>query len=598
MPVCASKTKPKKSTRPIPSSTSFASLLLTLLTATAFLFFSSLTLSLETFAKDKCADISNSSDRLSCYEKLESETRAKLDSTRSKISSTQDTISQLSGQLSVTQSELNQVQQNINEILAEIKNIEENLKDRQEKLSDKIDLRNKIIRTYSKKSSFTDLSIWLSEGFSTAAFLEAFNKAANTETLKIIGALNSEIKGFEQDKKENEGIKADLQKTQNQLASLKNDLANKKTTAEDQVGDLEEQSSEYEKTLEGLQDKILSLKDSDENGSVGNYAPPSAKTPDPPFSGRAFAAFSYGAYTHYNGMSQYGAKGRADDGDSYKEILKFYYKVDLTEVKKDEDSKISVQGYGEMTYQKYLYGIAEMPSDWDIEALKAQAIAARTYAYRSSKPICTSQSCQVFLKSKSDKPPSKWKQAVDDTSGKILKDPKTSQYSSTTGGYINNIGWDVDGDWPGDAYEKKAGSPWFYKAWYTKSYNDTSSCGHAHPWLTEKEMADILNAYVVWSKGSSKDKSHITPVTTSCWGGDPYSLDKMKETADKYGDSYSKVTSVKTVISNGGYTSEVKFETDQGSVSINGANLKTVYNLRAPGYISIKSKLYDFEKRN
>jgi peptidoglycan hydrolase-like amidase/uncharacterized coiled-coil protein SlyX len=550
-------------------------------------------------AKDKCADISDSGDRLDCYEKLETETRQKLDSTRAKISSTQNTISQLSGQLSVTQKELDDVQKSISEILQEIENIETNLKDRQAKLSNKIDLRNKLIRSYSKKNSISDLGMWISGGFSSAAFVDAFNRAVNTETLKIIGALNSEIKGFESDKKENEDIKTDLQKTQNQLASLKNDLANKKSSALNQAQQLEEQSSEYEKTLEGLQDKILALKSSDENGSVGDYEPPESKTPNPPFSGRAFAAFSYGAYTHYNGMSQYGAKGRADSGQKYKEILKFYYKVDITDAsKKDKDAKISVQGYGEMSYQKYLYGIAEMPSDWNSEALKAQAIAARTYAYRSNKPICTTQSCQVFLKSKSDNPPSKWKQAVDDTSGKILKDPKTSQYSSTTGGYINNVGWDIKGDWPDDAYEKKAKSPWFYKAWYTKSYNDPSSCGHAHPWLTEEEMADILNSYVVWSKGSSKDKSHITPVTKSCWGGDPYSLDKMAETADKYGESYSKVTSVKAVVSNGGYTSEVKFETDQGSVTVNGGSFKTVFNLRSPGYISIKSRLFDLEKKN
>jgi peptidoglycan hydrolase-like amidase/peptidoglycan hydrolase CwlO-like protein len=554
---------------------------------------------IKTHAKDSCAGISDEGSRLECYEKLEAETRAKLDSTRSKISSTQNTVSQLSGQLSVTQKELDDVQKSINEILAEINNIDVNLKDRYDKLANKINLRNKIIRSYSKKTSLSDLNIWLSGGFSSEAFMLAFNKAANTETLKIIGLLNSEIKGFEKDKADNEVAKTDLQKTQTQLASLKNDLANKKTSAENQVGQLEEQSSEYEKTLEGLQDKILSLKSSDENGSVGDYAPPSAKTPDPPFSGRAFAAFSYGAYTHYNGMSQYGAEGRADAGQGYEAILKFYYKVGLSDASaKDNKAKISVQGYGEMTYQKYLYGIAEMPSDWNINALKAQAIAARTYAYRSNKPICTSQSCQVFLKSKSDNPPAKWKQAVDETSGKILKDPKTSQYSSTTGGYINNVGWDAKGDWPGDAYEKKAGSPWFYKAWYTKSYNDTSSCGHAHPWLTEEEMADILNSYVVWSKGSSKDKSHITPVTKSCWGGDPYTLDKMAETADKYGDSYSSVSSVKVTISNAGYTSEVRFETDRGSVSINGADFKTVYNLRAPGYISIKSRLFDLEKRN
>jgi len=550
-------------------------------------------------AKDNCAGISDESDRLECYEKVEADTRAKLDATRNKIASTQNTISQLSGQLSVTQSELDGVQKNINDILAQIAEIESNLKDRQEKLANKINLRNKIIRTYSKKNVVSDLNIWLSGGFSSAAFVEAFNKAANNETLKVIGALNSEIKGFETDKKENEKAKSDLQKTQNQLATLKNDLANKKNSAEDQAEELEEKSSEYEKTLEELQDKILSLKDSDENGSVGDYESPSSKTPDPPFSGTAFAAFSYGAYTHYNGMSQYGAQGRAEDGQDYDEILKFYYKVGLEKKGSnwDKDNKIKVSGYGEMSYQKYLWGIAEMPSDWDIEALKAQAIAARTYAYKSNKPICTSQSCQVFLKSKSDNPPSKWKDAVNATSGQMLKNSSTSQYSSTTGGYINNIGWDIDGKWPGDAYEKKAGSPWFYKAWYTKSYNDSSSCGHAHPWLTKDEMADILNSYVVWSKGSSKDKSHITPITKSCWGGDPYSLDKMADVADKYGTSYSSVSSVDVEISNGA-TTKVKFNTDKGSVSINGSDFKTVFNLRAPGYISIKSRLFDLEKRN
>jgi len=35
---------------------------------------------------------------------------------------------------------------------------------------------------------------------------------------------------------------------------------------------------------------------------------------------------------------------------------------------------------GDMTMQQYLYGLAEVPSDWPAEALKAQAVAARSYA--------------------------------------------------------------------------------------------------------------------------------------------------------------------------------------------------------------------------
>lgn len=559
------------------------------------------------FAKDKCKDISDDSDKVKCYEEMEAQLQSKLTDTKNRIEGTLGKITQLSSQLGVTTQQLNDVQSDIDDIKKELEIINTNLQDRHTKLADKINLRNKIIRSYSKKNSANYMEMFLTKegslnfnGFQWISFLEAYNRAANNEVIKLIGALNSEIRGFESDKTESEKMKTDLENAQNKLIALKNDLNNKKATAQSEVNNLEEQKSDYEKELEGLQDKILSLKSSDENGSVGDYEPPEASTPSPKFK-PAFAVFSYGAYTHYNGMSQYGAKGRAEAKQSYSDILKFYYKSG-TSKKSGFPSSISVQGYGNLDFQYYLYGIAEMPTNWPIEALKAQAIAARTYAYKSNKPICTSQSCQVFSKSKADQVKAgkypNWKKAVDDTKGEILSNSTTAQYSSTTGGYINNIGWDIKGKWPGDAYEKKAGSPWFYKAWYTKSYADTSNCGRSGPWLTEEEMADILNAWVVWSKGSSKDKSRISPTTKSCWGGNPYSIDEMAKVADKYGTSYEKVTSVDATISNGGYTSSIKFGTDKGSVTVDGSVFKTVFNLRAPGYISVKSRLFDLEKRD
>jgi hypothetical protein len=226
-------------------------------------------------------------------------------------------------------------------------------------------------------------------------------------------------------------------------------------------------------------------------------------------------------------------------------------------------------------------------------------VAARTYALRSNKPICTTQSCQVFNKSKADSINNYplWKKAVDDTENEVLNNPQNAQYSSTTGGYINNIGWDKtsSGKWPGDAYEKKAGSPWFYKAWYTKSYADNSNCGRSSPWLSSKEMADILNTWVVWRKGGSGDRDNLSPVTTSCWGGSPYSIDKMASRADDLGEKYTSVSGVDVDISNNGYTSKVKLTTNRGTVSIDGETFKTVFNLRAPGYISIKSRLFDVD---
>ena len=62
---------------------------------------------------------------------------------------------------------------------------------------------------------------------------------------------------------------------------------------------------------------------------------------------------------------------------------------------------ISVQGVGTISFEdQYLQGIYEMPGTWNIEALKAQTIAARTFAIKytgnGSKTICTTEACQVF----------------------------------------------------------------------------------------------------------------------------------------------------------------------------------------------------------
>jgi len=526
----------------------------------------------------------------------------KLQSTRDKISDTQKKISDLSSQLNVTQAQLNEIQSNIDDIRGELDVINQNLIDRKTKLGDKVALRNLVLRDYAKRAFLSELELFFAaaagevSGFQASTMSQALSKFISSDSLKIMDILNLEITSFEKDKKDAESAKTELESAQQNLISLKNNLAGEKKEHESNVGELQEQEESLQKELDSLQKQILSLKSSIDGGTVGDYEQPDAKLPDPPFS-PAFAAFSYGAYSHYNGMSQYGAKGRADAGQKYQDILNFYYKSGVTK-QSGFPTKISVQGYGELDFQYYLYGLAEMPTTWNIEALKAQAIAGRTYAYKHGKPICTTQSCQVFSKSKADKVKSgeygNWKKAVDDTKDMILSGGSTSQYSSTTGGYINNVGWDIKGKWPNDAYEKKAGSPWFYKSWYTKSYADGNTCGHNHPWLSEREMADILNAWVLWKKG---DKGHISPTTTSCWGGKPYSLDEMAARADKYGEKYTNVNNVDVDISNSGYTSTVHFQTNRGTVSINGTDFKEVFNLRAPGFVAIRSRLYDFEMR-
>jgi len=555
-------------------------------------------------AETKCLDKDYYADHTDECDKLLNTTSEKLQKARDQQSTINSQIKDYLSKLSVTDTQLTELKNNIQKVQDQLTEIENNLNDRKGSLEEKTQIRNKLVRSFyqtGRPSLVEVLFASSTTGSSTQSFvmLDIFEDRLATDAAKSIISLNIEITNFEKDKKEADELRTDLEASQRQLLTLKADIDAKKLAAQSQYKDLEEKSQSYEETiakLSALQAQVLAEKSGNDSGSVGDYEPPKAELPSPKFS-PAYVAISYGAYTHYKGMSQYGAKGRAQDGQDYKAILKFYYGTGVKTVNMPD---ISVSGVGKMKMQSYLYGIAEMPSTWPSDALKAQAIAARSYAYRYAKAgttICTTQACQVFLSSKAKSPPSAWKKAVDDTKGVILDGSVTAYYSSTTGGYIENIGWDAKGGWPNGAYEKRANSPWFYKAWYTKSYNDGSTCGRSDPYLTQKEMADILNALMVWDKGNSSDRNRVSPVTTNCWGGSPYSLDDMKDHADKLGTAYSSVTSVDVVIGNNGRTTQVKFGTDKGTVTVDGEKFRTVFNLRAPGYISIKDRLYELVKK-
>ena len=101
--------------------------------------------------------------------------------------------------------------------------------------------------------------------------------------------------------------------------------------------------------------------------------------------------------------------------------------------------------------ERYLLGLAEVPPDWPAEALKAQAIAARTYALNTlDRPsagaaatygfdICASIECQVFsgaeVLQQSDG--QRWADAVRTTAGEaILYEgrPILARYHSVSGG--------------------------------------------------------------------------------------------------------------------------------------------------------------------
>lgn len=126
--------------------------------------------------------------------------------------------------------------------------------------------------------------------------------------------------------------------------------------------------------------------------------------------------------------------------------------------------RVNVLGNGitainELPLEEYLYGVVarEMSGGWPLEALRAQAVIARTYAARNlSKHItegynlCGGTNCQAY--GGYDREAEACTRAVKDTSGQVVVDKQgqlaITLYHSNSGGYtennVNVFGADLD----------------------------------------------------------------------------------------------------------------------------------------------------------
>src|SRR6056300_343441 len=142
--------------------------------------------------------------------------------------------------------------------------------------------------------------------------------------------------------------------------------------------------------------------------------------------------------------------------------------------------------------EKYLYGLAEMPSNWNVKALEAQALVGRSYAVyqylkqnipsektnldaglsSSQKSYCwchigSTASSQYYYGYLKEIAGPNWVQAVNNTAGKVITyDGGYTQssviqafYSSSTGGKTNDnvVGFGSATPWP---YLKTVDDPW------------------------------------------------------------------------------------------------------------------------------------------
>lgn len=271
---------------------------------------------------------------------------------------------------------------------------------------------------------------------------------------------------------------------------------------------------------------------------------------------------------------------------------------------------------------EYVKRVYEVPASWtenDSAALKAQAIAIRSYALAYTNngqgSICTTQQCQVFKPDPKTDNNNAWINAVDSTAGLTMVQggsPIKAFFSSTHGGYAFNTG-DLSGwsttsytkrmvdtttgsnssfsDLKNNAYDKE--SPWFYCDWGGRSaYGGTA-------WLKPEEVADIVNVLLLAKADGEAQKHLVQTDKTNPDGVDTWDAGRVKsELASRGISSYATISNISISADFGvGRTTGVTVSGDGKTDTFGGDEFKTFFNLRAPVNIQIVGPLFNVERK-
>lgn len=484
---------------------------------------------------------------------------------------------------------------------------------------------NRAIRDYYIKSYYNS-PIWVffsSSSVTDITQILAYQKAATNQDKAIITNIAITIQDLQTKKKSLENEKRQLSSLQlslnEQSAKLDKIVTGAKAYQTDLSGQIAQLTAQQQQIVAQKLGSLNIPRSAGSGGSCSSDIKPFKSSGFSP----AFGLFTYGVPNRI-GLNQYGAFGRAKDGKLVEDILLAYY--NNYELKKDysQDITINVEGGPSLKIDEYLKHLGEMPESWGnqggFEALKAQAVAARSYALaytnNGSGSICGTDHCQVFLANEKG---GRWNEAVEATKGWVMVqggNPIKSWFSSTHGGYIHSsgdIGWNETSftknakdtssdsinnfeDLKNNAYDKE--SPWFYCDWGSRpEYNKTA-------WLKSSEIADIVNVILLVRKNSSNacfvyqtDKAPPAPDSSKgCPTTDNWSADKVRQELGS--GAFSNISSISISADFGsGKTTTVTVNGDAGSQSFPGNEFKNYFNVRASANIQIVGPLYNVEQR-
>lgn len=474
---------------------------------------------------------------------------------------------------------------------------------------------NATIRDYYIKSYYNSPLLLLLSTNSVSQFTQilGYQKAQADRDKAIITTIAVAIKGLQDNQKQ-------LQIQEGNLTSLKTNLDAQSA----QLDKIVSGAKSYQTTLStqlaslnSIQQNILSSRLSGLNiplfaSATGGCSSDVGK--DPGF-GNKFGFFTYGVPNRV-GLNQYGAWGRAKAGQDANAILQAYYSFDSIETR---DAQIHVTGNGvdwTGSLDDYVRRIYEVPDSWtdnNLAALKAQAIAARSYALAYTNngqgTICPTDQCQVF---KTDPKGGNWDSAVSQTAGQVMiqgGNPIKAWFSSTHGGYVHSSG---DIGWSGTSFTKNAqdtsssvgsfsdlnsnaydkNSPWFYCDWGSRSNSNGTA------WLQASEVADIVNVLMLAQKDSSTVNHLYQTDKANPAGTDTWDAGRVRQELQNRGvTTYNNVDSISVSVDFGsGKVTSVNVSGDAGSNSFSGSDFKNYFDLRAPSNIQIVGPLYNVER--
>ena len=556
-----------------------------------------------------------SADELLNVQKSIDKNKADQSKTQSELDKIKEDITSLTGPLYNTEAELSSANSKVAKVRKDLKKVEKDLAAKKSTLIYLTQVRNQQIRYLYMNPGSSTMELFLESGdFTGFAASSIYQKEVLGESEELIKIVNEEISYVQKTRSEIASIKEDLETAATEIASKLTNIQSQYYYAVNQEDVLSQNLVQIDSSLKSLTSKqktliAKKLAAAKRKQTIGDQVPASSPLPNPGFS-PAYAFASYG-YPHRVGMNQYGAYGRALAGQNYLTILKAYYSG-VSIGKYSASSTVKVSGVGTISFEgKYLLGISEMPRSWPMEALKAQAVAARTYTLNwlqthPGQSICTTEACQVYNSANANCSGTynkRWCAAVTATKGIVITfggSPITAWYASTAGGYTlsSQEVWggarpyaqgikDYKGSWPSGAYDKS--SPWFHKAW-----GNSRCSGAYYPWLTSGQVTDIFNAALLSQKSSGYNK-YLSP-TDGCLGAPGWSTARVVTELSKLGvKDVGNLSNVLIGFDGKGHTSSVTFVSSKypGGRTFSGGFFMSMYYLRSPGTLSFTTNLFD-----